>query len=667
MSTPAPARSADFHKTAEVVERARLAQAQVELAIEDLKLHALASAGSSIRNAIRLRPADAQIQALFRRIENEWRRSQELKQNWREAYLSAKIAVQAGELQGAHAALTRLEQLDPETAPSFAQYLDAQELAYAVRGQMAAIRLGARVTPGQPPVQTADLPPNSRGLSALAAATSATGAFGSSAGDETAWGGLDGTAACAAWEFCEDVLNRLGDERDPVKRSSIVQQALQRDPTEPLFVREAELGALETQMRTAGTKQGWALRRGAAAPVLSRSSEEPETPGQKVAWAPVVRGVIAAGLIAALGTFVYQRTQQRPVPSAPVQRADVKSGVAAGVALPVQVISHVPVAVLLDFVPVRSTANGEFYSVKVPGGMHVLSVAHEDAMLHLLSNADGRVKPEIRDAGLAALIVNRGRLTMSNASPRYVALDGRKVTREVAGEGVAVSPGQHRLIVDHQLFTFKEAGGAPVILVALSGSPTKDERSQVKTAPASGAAISARVHKVLASLPVKPVAASSKGSQVVSPPEVEMMSSGNALPVPDQALNVLPPATQGPALAPVVRQERSAVEAAETNQIVGVLHTYASAWGAKDTARILALRPDLTKRSVKSDLDGVKSIAMNIRPLGAPQITGDHAVVQCAYQVSQTFADGVQKRSPEVRVNYHLVRRGGGWVISGTR
>jgi hypothetical protein len=111
-----------------------------------------------------------------------------------------------------------------------------------------------------------------------------------------------------------------------------------------------------------------------------------------------------------------------------------------------------------------------------------------------------------------------------------------------------------------------------------------------------------------------------------------------------------------------------ALEVAEVTSAIGaVLERYASAWTAKDVAGITSLHRSLDKRAIKAQLAPVSTIRMTIVPASPPQISGERATVVCRRQVEETFSDGTEKQSPEALVTFLLSRRGGQWIIDGTR
>ncbi len=105
----------------------------------------------------------------------------------------------------------------------------------------------------------------------------------------------------------------------------------------------------------------------------------------------------------------------------------------------------------------------------------------------------------------------------------------------------------------------------------------------------------------------------------------------------------------------------------EEHAIIATLQKYSQAWSTKDLANITALRPGLSRRTVKDELNSARSIFMSIRPAAAPKIEGNRATVACVHQVNQIFDDGAQKQSPGVPMTYVLVKHGNDWLISDTR
>jgi SnoaL-like domain len=107
--------------------------------------------------------------------------------------------------------------------------------------------------------------------------------------------------------------------------------------------------------------------------------------------------------------------------------------------------------------------------------------------------------------------------------------------------------------------------------------------------------------------------------------------------------------------------------AGEWDRVVAALQRYSRAWNTRDLAEIIAVRPGLSRRTVRDELANVSKIEMNIRPVGTPRIHGDVAFVECEHHVSETFQDGVRKHSPAVRLTYVLERFDADWLITDAK
>ncbi|HEX4808410.1 MAG TPA: protein kinase [Bryobacteraceae bacterium] len=106
---------------------------------------------------------------------------------------------------------------------------------------------------------------------------------------------------------------------------------------------------------------------------------------------------------------------------------------------------------------------------------------------------------------------------------------------------------------------------------------------------------------------------------------------------------------------------------ADAGNVLAVLQRYAAAWLAKDQETILALQPNLNRRTLKAELAPVRVWRMTLTPLSPPQIDGDHASVTCRRQVDQVFSDGTEKQPPASTVTFALKKQGAGWVIEAVR
>lgn len=148
------------------------------------------------------------------------------------------------------------------------------------------------------------------------------------------------------------------------------------------------------------------------------------------------------------------------------------------------------------------------------------------------------------------------------------------------------------------------------------------------------------------------------------PPDLDAKLTAAATPFTatplDSYLNTLPTAPHSIPARPrnVILHEESAVIAA--------LQRYSQAWDGRDVSEIIAVRPSLSRRTVRDELASTRAIDMSIRPTSTPRILGDMATVECEHRVTQTFRNGVQKQLPGVRMTYVLQKQGGTWVIIDT-
>ncbi|HMF75219.1 MAG TPA: hypothetical protein VK604_06115 [Bryobacteraceae bacterium] len=123
-------------------------------------------------------------------------------------------------------------------------------------------------------------------------------------------------------------------------------------------------------------------------------------------------------------------------------------------------------------------------------------------------------------------------------------------------------------------------------------------------------------------------------------------------------------ATAEQALADIRRTEAAQQQSAE---VLDVVRQYAAAWNARNVDSIVSLQRYLDRRAVRAQLSPLKSLVMNISPTSEPRIEGAQATVLCRRQVSEIFADGVEKQSPEVTVTLVLARRSGAWTIESAK
>lgn len=128
------------------------------------------------------------------------------------------------------------------------------------------------------------------------------------------------------------------------------------------------------------------------------------------------------------------------------------------------------------------------------------------------------------------------------------------------------------------------------------------------------------------------------------------------------------PSSESDAKSEPVLATAQTTQGSDKDAVLAALQKYSRAWSDKDIADILALRPHLGRRTVKQELADVRSIAMRIRPVGAPKIEGDQAAVVCIHEVSETFGDGIARQIPGTRMTYFLARGSAGtWQISDSR
>ena len=146
------------------------------------------------------------------------------------------------------------------------------------------------------------------------------------------------------------------------------------------------------------------------------------------------------------------------------------------------------------------------------------------------------------------------------------------------------------------------------------------------------------------------------------PPDLDANLTPPAAPAAtslDSYLNALPTEAAASSIPPRARS----VIVHEQSAVVAALQRYSRAWNGRDVSEIIAVRPSLSRRTVREELASARAISMNIRPTSTPKIRGDVATVECEHRVTQTFRDGVQKQTPGVRMTYVLQRHGGDWVI----
>ncbi len=101
--------------------------------------------------------------------------------------------------------------------------------------------------------------------------------------------------------------------------------------------------------------------------------------------------------------------------------------------------------------------------------------------------------------------------------------------------------------------------------------------------------------------------------------------------------------------------------------VLATLQKFAASWNEKNPEAIVMLQPSLSKRTVRTSLDAVRSMQMTITAISAPQVSGDRATVVCRRKVAETFSDGTEKSSPETIVTFTLVKQGRTWVIESAK
>jgi hypothetical protein len=105
----------------------------------------------------------------------------------------------------------------------------------------------------------------------------------------------------------------------------------------------------------------------------------------------------------------------------------------------------------------------------------------------------------------------------------------------------------------------------------------------------------------------------------------------------------------------------------ESTAVLAALQRLANAWNAKDPQAIVDAQPSLNKRSIKTQLDPIRSIRVTITPVSPPQIEGNRATVVCHRFVEQIFSNGARKTPPQSTVTFSLVRNPGGWIIESAK
>jgi hypothetical protein len=111
-------------------------------------------------------------------------------------------------------------------------------------------------------------------------------------------------------------------------------------------------------------------------------------------------------------------------------------------------------------------------------------------------------------------------------------------------------------------------------------------------------------------------------------------------------------------------QAKNNARAAELQSVTRALKDYQAAYEHKDAAALQAIWPSISKQS----LDGIRGsfrdaseVAMELRPVGDPEIAGSTATVTCERTIRQV----IQKKPFEAstRVRIVLSRKGTGWLI----
>jgi hypothetical protein len=498
-------------------------------------------------------------------------------------------------------------------------------------------------------------------------------------------------AAVAAWAYRDELWDGMEDVSDLDGQEQSFWQAISSYPAEPLFTRQLALIKKQQALRAAaGLSAG---QKGSSRLIAIQASDTPE-PSWNARNLWLAAGVFVASAIAVF-SLMFAR-EKRPEPSTPwtVSRNQARAPAAAG-ELPVRIVSRVPVRISIDSTQTFPLDDKTEHKANLTPGSHLLIMANGNGSVGVLvdSAAEGNQSaPVIHANGLAAIVVNRGHLFVRRPVDGAVSVDGRALATADLERGPAIGPGHHTIQVGRDKFAIDLGRDSARTLNAFLERPgkatpaqpesvvagTKRGASAEKVAPGSTTsgrkplsaknktsnkheqAANARtraVRKAPIALEAKVVLPpKGKVQQLGPPPSVGGFSVPSTQPLPEQHMTVQPYV-----LGSGSRAEKLAKS--ESERVLHVLYRYSEAWRLKDRKTIGALRPGLSRRSVKEELDGVQQINMSILPTKAPRFEGNRAVVDCIHQVSQVFAGGVRKQSPDVRLTYVLGRRGNSWVI----
>ncbi len=457
------------------------AQAQVDLALEDLAHGAFTSAGYAIRNALKLVPRDEHIQRCFHDIERHWREHRYQVQNWRDAVLNAELATRAGDMTPAALSLIGIEQADLFSAPSASEYLRATELKHAVQGRVAALEgvsqiAASHIEAGRKKAARAicarylPVAPEHEWLTALArkigmepgvrAMAHLCKPLSSPEKIEAVFEIHDtdaAQAACANWEIRQEILDAIDAEPDLVKQTVLLRQAGKRFPGESLFGRELELLEKRQRLQTLPKAPAWV------------SPAEPKVaawqPPRWILEAVAVCATFACTAALTYGLLLHRKRASVAIPSAPVRHESVT--VARPREFGVALISRVSVSVFMDFKPLSRVDDHSLHTLPWPKGDHVLSVGHGNALLHLFTKVrQGAPAPELHNGGLSAVLISQGHLAVTDPRPQSITLDGRALSGGMLDKPLPIGPGPHELSLAGQPFTFEASIDEPLILIA---------------------------------------------------------------------------------------------------------------------------------------------------------------------------------------------------------
>jgi serine/threonine-protein kinase len=102
--------------------------------------------------------------------------------------------------------------------------------------------------------------------------------------------------------------------------------------------------------------------------------------------------------------------------------------------------------------------------------------------------------------------------------------------------------------------------------------------------------------------------------------------------------------------------------AADRNEISSVFATYSTAFEKKDLALLKTVWPNLPESNLSQAFHGKGEIHSQLRPLAAPELSGNQASVRCTRVTQQVTQFGRQKPFEETRT-VRLRRDNGRWVI----